>query len=122
MATSDISDLMAGLFLSREVAHREHLKTESYAAHMALGTFYEGIIGLADGLAEAYQGRTEERIKDIPYLAGSKQPVLVVLKKILAQVEVSRKQVLPDDPAFQNLIDGVVDLFLSTIYKLTFLK
>lgn len=122
MADSKIADILGSLFLSREIAHREHLKTDSYAQHVALGTFYEDIIVLADSLAEAYQGRTEERIKDIPYLAGNKQAIVPVLKKILAQVEANRSECCPDDSTIQNIIDEIIALFLSTIYKLTFLK
>lgn len=54
-----IGRLIAIMFLSRDVAHREHLRTQSYAQHMALGSFYEGIIDRADAIAEAYQGRHE---------------------------------------------------------------
>lgn len=51
-----IADLIAVLFLSRDIAHREHLSTTSFSQHMALGEFYPGVIDLADKLAEAYQG------------------------------------------------------------------
>ena len=52
-----IARLIAIMFLSREVAHREHLNTKSFAQHMALGSFYDDIIDNADSIAEAYQGR-----------------------------------------------------------------
>lgn len=48
---------IAILFLSRDIAHREHLRTKIYAQHVALGDFYDAIIGLADSLTEMYQGR-----------------------------------------------------------------
>ena len=44
-------------FLARDVTHSVHLNTRSYAKHKALQKFYEGIVDLADGFAEAYQGR-----------------------------------------------------------------
>jgi hypothetical protein len=31
--------LISLLFLARDIAHREHLRTDSFSAHMALGTF-----------------------------------------------------------------------------------
>ncbi len=43
--------LIATLLLARDITHREHLKTRSYAQHMALGDFYTGIVDLADSLA-----------------------------------------------------------------------
>jgi len=118
-----MEDLIATLFLSREITHRAHLATDSYAEHVALGSFYEDIIPLADSLAEAYQGRTGKRLTKIPYLAGSPSvDALVSLKKILKQIETTRTTCCPDDSTIQNLIDEVISLYLSTIYKLTFLK
>ena len=50
-------DFVGTLFLARDVAHSVHLNTRSFSKHMALQTFYEEIVELADGFAEAYQGR-----------------------------------------------------------------
>jgi len=113
-----IGRLIALLFLSREFAHREHLRTKSYAQHMALGAFYEGIVGIADSIAEAYQGRHE--IIDIPYLdAPPKGDAVSVLEKQLAAIEKLRYTAVPkEDTAIQNLIDEAVELYLSTLYKL----
>lgn len=118
-----MEEMLAILFLSRDVAHREHLSTESYATHVALGGFYEEVISLADSLAEAYQGRTGKKIGNIPYYSNpSKADIRTTLTKLLARVEEERKTCCKDDTAIQNLIDEIVSLFLSTIYKLTFLK
>lgn len=120
---NSIGELVGVLFLSREIAHREHLKTDSYAVHVALGNFYEEVVELADSLAEAYQGRTEERISDIPYYSNPmKGNITITLKKLLKQVEDLRDGCCKDDTTIQNIIDEVVALYLSTIYKLTFLK
>lgn len=119
---NSIGSLIAVLFLSREITHREHLKTKSYAQHVALGGFYEGIIPLADSLAEAYQGRTGNTL-EIPYLAGNtKEDIVSVLKKLLGKIEEERKKCYPEDSTIQNIIDEIISLYLSTLYKLTFLK
>ena len=39
---------------------------------------------------------------------------------ILKEIEEARKE-YKDDSALQNIIDGIVDLYLSTLYKLKFL-
>ena len=44
--------LISLLFLARDLAHREHLRTDSFAQHMALGEFYDEIIDNADAIAE----------------------------------------------------------------------
>ena len=107
------------LFLGRELAHREHLRTKSYAQHMALNTFYDEIIDIADSIAEAYQGR-HGIIANIPMLTNDTQGAIdVVLEKQLAAIEKLRYTAVPkEETAIQNLIDGAVELYLSTIYKL----
>jgi hypothetical protein len=117
-----IGRLIAVLFLSRDLAHREHLRTNSYSQHMALNTFYEEIVGLADSLAEAYQGR-HGIINDIPLLKDEEQnkknDPISMLEKHLSWVEKTRYTAVDKtDTAIQNIIDEVVALYLSTLYKL----
>jgi DNA-binding ferritin-like protein len=49
--------LIALCFEARTKAHIAHLQTRSYAAHKALNEYYDGIVDIADSLAEAFQGR-----------------------------------------------------------------
>lgn len=120
-----IGELIALLFLSRDVAHRAHLKVSgpgSFAAHSALGSFYEEVVGLADGLAEAYQGRNGI-IEDIPYLDADQGDVIKVLEGHLDWIEENRFEVIPkEDTPLQNIVDEIVSLYLSTLYKLKTLK
>lgn len=112
-----IGKLIATLFLSRDVAHREHLKTTSYAAHMALGDFYDEVIDLADKLAETYQGR--HGVIDIPFLsAESDQAIDGQLESHLNAVEYMRAHAVGEDSTLQNIVDEVVALYLQTLYKL----
>ena len=39
-----MEQLISLFFLARDIAHKEHLRTDSYARHMALGSFYDDII------------------------------------------------------------------------------
>lgn len=118
-----IGRLIALLFLGREIAHREHLRTKSYAQHMALNAFYEGVIEVADSIAEAYQGR-HGIIDNIPMLTEAPGgDIVATLEKQLAAIEKLRyTAVSKDDTAIQNLIDTAVELYLSTLYKLKNLK
>ena len=110
------------LFLARDVAHSVHLNTRSYAKHMALNTFYDEIVDLADGLAEAYQGR-HGLIGPISLRSARKTTNIVeFLEDSLAEIEKSRYETFDkSDTALQNLVDGIVELYLSTLYKLKFL-
>ena len=118
-----IGELLAVLFLSRDLAHREHLLTTSYAQHKALGDFYPEVIDLADSLAEAYMGRNGV-IKEIPLMESSSDAdIIEVLQDQLDLVEKLRfKAVDKTDTAIQNIIDEVVALYLSTLYQLKRLK
>ena len=119
-----IARLIAVLFLSREVAHRAHLETKSFSQHMALGSFYDGIIDNADSIAEAYQGR-HGLIGKIPMLteADLEADIADLLEKHLGMLEKLRyTAVEKSDTAIQNLIDTAVETYLSTLYKLRNLK
>lgn len=110
------------LFLARDVTHSVHLNTRSYSKHMALGSFYEGIVPLADSFAEAYQGR-HGMIGPIA-LQGAKKTsnVLEFLQAQLDEIESVRYDVVDrKDTALQNIIDEIMALYLSTLYKLKFL-
>jgi hypothetical protein len=91
----------------------------SYAKHQALGAFYEEVIGLADSLAEAYQGR-HGIIKNIAFLDNEFPGEIVTsLKNQLKYLEANRyKAVQREETALNNIIDEIVVLYLSTLYKL----
>lgn len=109
--------LIGLLFLDRNLAHIEHLRTASFAQHMALGSFYDDVIELADKLAEAYQGY-EGKLEGIPLLSGQvKNGIDNVLEEHMQQIEDMRYDICSLS-AIQNIIDEIVGLYLSTIYKL----
>ena len=116
------NDFVGMLFLARDVTHSVHLNTRSYAKHKALQKFYENIIDLADGFAEAYQGRYG-LIGPISLMSAKKTAnVVEFLQDQLDEIESGRYDVCKkDDTPLQNLIDGIIELYLSTLYKLRFL-
>jgi DNA-binding ferritin-like protein len=110
------------LFLARDVTHSVHLNTRSYSKHKALQKFYENIIDRADSFAEAYQGR-HGLIGPISLMSAKKtENVVAFLEDQLAELEAMRYDVCDKaDAPLQNLIDGIIELYLSTLYKLRFL-
>lgn len=113
------ADFMGQLFLARDVAHSVHLNTKSYAKHQALGGFYDEIIELADKFAEAYQGR-KGLIGPISLMSARKNGnIIEFLEDSLEQIEEMRFKVVDKtDTPLQNIIDEIVGLYLSTLYKL----
>ena len=116
------ADFVGTLFLARDVAHSVHLNTRSFAKHSALNSFYDDIVDLADKFAEAYQGR-HGLIGPISLMSAKKTAnIIEFLEDSLADIEKMRYEVCEkSDTAIQNIIDEIVGLYLSTIYKLKFL-
>ena len=116
------ADFVGMLFLARDVTHSVHLNTRSYAKHKALGGFYDKVVDLADDFAEAYQGR-HGLIGPITLMSAKKTSnVTEFLQDQLAEIEANRYKFCDeDDSAIQNIIDEIVALYLSTLYRLRFL-
>ena len=116
------ADFVGALFLARDVAHSVHLNTRSFAKHSALNTFYDEVVDLADKFAEAYQGR-HGLIGPISLMSAKKNGnIIEFLEESLSEIEDMRYKVCDkSDTAIQNIIDDIVGLYLSTLYKLKFL-
>lgn len=116
-----MGEFIALLFMARDITHREHLKTRSYAQHIALGAFYPAIIEFADSLAEAYQG-CEGKLITVPYVKNTATgSVDSILRSHLEWISKNRKK-LSEESSIQNIIDEIVGLYQSTLYKLKFLS
>lgn len=115
--------LISLLFFARDITHREHLKTKSYAQHMALNGFYSAIVDNADAIAEAYQGKYG-LLENMAILGHSGDMSIVdELTGHLEWIKENRYKVCAKEhTAIQNLIDVVEETYLSTLYKLRFLS
>lgn len=112
------------LLHSRTQAHIFHLQTRSYAAHMALNGYYDGIVGLVDGLVETYQGKYGI-IKGYSNYSlietDSCDDMITYFQALMNNIESNRESFAPDS-YIQNQIDTVIELITSTLYKLRELK
>lgn len=115
-------DFVGMLFLARDVTHSVHLNTRSYSKHKALQKFYENIIELADNFAEAYQGRHGLMGPISLQTAKKTTNIVQFLENQLEEIEADRYKICDkDDSVIQNLIDEILALYLSTLYRLRFL-
>lgn len=113
--------LVALLFLARELTHRAHLKTRSYAEHVTLEAFYDQVVELADGFAESWQGE-HDALLDIPLIDNSFDGEIAdILDQQKAWIADHREAATGGDTSLQNQVDAIVQLYQSTIYKLRFL-
>jgi hypothetical protein len=110
------------LFLARDVTHSVHLNTRSFAKHKALGKFYPKIIDLADNFAEAYQGKYG-LIGPIALMSAKKtNNVVDFLEDQVEEIMKMRYDVVDKEcTPLQNIIDEILALYYSTLYKLKFL-
>lgn len=117
-----IGELILRCFHARTAAHVLHLQTKSYAAHKALEDFYDGVVGIADTLAESYQG--DYGMIDFPALRYvPAENGLALMSELIGWVEKNRSKIGEgDDSPLQNIIDELLTLCRSTTYKLRFLK
>jgi hypothetical protein len=116
-----IEQLISRVFYARNVAHFEHWRTESYSEHKALGKFYDNIIDAIDKLVEAYQGAFS-LIGNIPAPKVTEPDVLKLLEADAEWIEEHHEDICKGNRAVANLVDGVTEVYLSTIYKLRNLK
>ena len=103
-----MEELVMRVFAARDVAHREHLRTQSYSQHMALNAFYDEIIDQIDEIVECYQGQSS---LSWLYCFGRKN-----------WIASNREQLANGSASIGNLIDSLVAIYQRTIYKLTNLQ
>jgi|688.fasta_scaffold1396792_1 DNA-binding ferritin-like protein len=107
--------------------HINHLRVNgpgAYAAHTAMGGFYDSVGDLADSIAEQYQGATE---KIITYPTSVELPTMSTAEDCLSYMGtlynmVNDAQDYCSYSEINNTLDEVKSLINSTKYKLLFLK
>ena len=126
--TGSVAKFFSKLFESREMAHVYHLQVRgdegSYAAHMALGSYYDGILGFIDDVIEIYQGQygivdgyDVIDTKD----TKTKEPV-AYFEELAEYLKHARKCISAEDTHLHNIIDEIIALIYKTLYKLKFNK
>lgn len=107
--------------------HINHLRVNgpgAYAAHTAMGGFYDAAGDLADNIAEQYQGITE---KIISYPTTAELPTMSTAEDCLSYMRtlydmVNDAQASCSYSELNNTMDEIKSLINSTKYKLLFLK
>lgn len=124
--TQLMATFISTLFSSRTQAHIFHLQVKgpgAFAAHSALNTYYDEIIGLADGIVESFQGRYGiiTGYKGEGAYIENTTKIIQYFEALCMYVEKNRVS-LVQDSYIQNQIDEVVALIESTKYKLVNLQ
>lgn len=117
-----VKKLVEKMFEVRQTSHNVHLQTKSYSTHKALNSYYENLLGLIDSFVETWQGQ-------YGILTGYENIQVSPIDDIISYLEDSvkifmlgRDSLKDSDNHLKNILDEVVALTYSTIYKLKFLK
>lgn len=115
------TELIGFLFEARDTIHILHLKTGSYAQHIALNELYDGLLDLIDDIAETYQGKYG--IVSIPsIITKSTGDTVEYVQSVVTTVESSKNIFKAEDTHLLNILDEVIALLYKQLYKLRHLK
>lgn len=111
------------LFQIRDQIHLKHLKVSgvgSYAQHVALNEFYNGILDLTDSLIESYQGKYG--IINITIKESKDTDAISLLKELASLTDGGNVYKMFKETWIQNELDTISKLTYQTLYKLQNLK
>ncbi len=115
----EIISAIINSMVQAQIFHWQTIGGGSYAAHMALGAYYEGIPLLVDKLVETYQGKhgIMQNYRNEPYMNfESVEQLIGYFSKLDNIIESNRTSI--KESYIQNQIDMFNELINSTIYKL----
>jgi hypothetical protein len=98
-----------------------HHQTDSYAVHKALGKFYDGILGLTDGLVESVSGIYDRPMQyqiDSPADYKNSEQVVKYFKSLYKTIQEERKEIYQESWV-QNQVDEIATLIAETLYLLS---
>jgi len=101
-----------------------HHQTDSFAVHDALGTYYDEIVDLVDGLVESTEGISPRIIgyQTKPILDYVDcDTVVLYFKGLFEYIDTERKTIFPYSFQ-QNQIDEITKLVAQTLFRLSLNK
>lgn len=114
------AELFARCRAASTAAHFAHLLTSSYSEHVALNTFYEEIIDLADAFAETFIGRYG-KFDSFPNVKESSTQGIQIAGNLTKWIDANRS-LISEFSEIQNEIDNIVNLCNKTAFLLRELR
>ena len=112
-----IEELFGTLQQSVIAGWRKHLKTYKYSKHMALDEFYNEMPEKVDALIEAWMGANGKKVNSFTNIITSKNMGTLVYLKELRKVVKQGYALMNGEPELEALMDDIVELIDSTLYK-----
>lgn len=116
-----IEELVGRVFATRNAVHLAHWKTNSYAQHQALGSFYDDLIDKIDSIVEMYQGAFD-LIEKVQTRQVSSNNILNHLNSEVEWIEENMTELAGGIKALENVLQDLSGSYYTTIYKLTHLQ
>ena len=116
--SNPVSDLVMCLLHSVTNTHIMHLATTSYAAHKALGNFYEKVGDFVDSFVEAYQGKYGVITDYKANFTLAEEPIAYMMYLDSELKRCRNSGNFPQDSELQNELDNIATLIDSTLYML----
>jgi DNA-binding ferritin-like protein len=116
---NEVNLLLSILMQARNIAHRLHWRTKSFAQHMALGDLYEQLQEFTDEFAEIFMGITGETVDPNVELKSTFDKDNAVAFIGHLQLTLSDyKQNMPQDGALINKYEELQAVVAKAKYKL----
>lgn len=113
-----IEELISRVFATRNAVHVAHWKETSGWRHKVLGKFYEVLIDKTDTLVEAHMGAYGV-INDVKSINADYKNIAKHIADEAKWIDANRDKIAQGVRAIENLLDDLVDEYLTTHYKLT---
>lgn len=112
-----IEELFGTLQQSTVAGWRKHLRTAKYAKHMALDEFYKEMPEKVDALIEGWMGAHGKKVKGFDNILQSSNMNTLKYLGELKKVCKEGYGLLGDNDELKSLMDDIVNLINSTLYK-----
>jgi DNA-binding ferritin-like protein len=112
-----IEELFGTLQMSVVAGWRKHLRTAKYGKHKALQEFYEEMPDKVDALIEAWMGAHGKKVGAFQNILSSSNLNTLSYLKELKRVCKEGNALMGENDELKSLLDDIVNLINSTLYK-----
>lgn len=112
-----IEELFGTLQMSVVAGWRKHLKSAKYGKHIALQEFYEEMPDKVDALIEGWMGAHGKKVGSFQNILSSSNMNTLKYLQELKKICKEGYDLLDDNDELKGLMDDIVNLINSTLYK-----